>query len=139
MKQKNIQDWIGLPYGSRATSTGGTGWVYLLAPTPELWTRARPFAGLAIGQIVYGVVYAAARSDLPPDCPPGYAELARSCWVADPNARPTFSEITVTLRGLLQGALVAAREAAGGGRGGGGGAGGQEGGEVRAHASGGRG
>ena len=36
------QDWIGKPFGSRVYSkgTGGgqQGWIYLLAPTPELWT-----------------------------------------------------------------------------------------------------
>ncbi|CAL5220318.1 g2307 [Coccomyxa viridis] len=37
-----VQDWIGKPFGSRVYSkgTGGgqQGWIYLLAPTPELWT-----------------------------------------------------------------------------------------------------
>lgn len=34
------QDWMGKPFGSRVESSGrgATGWVYLLAPTPELWT-----------------------------------------------------------------------------------------------------
>ncbi len=34
------QDWVGKPFGSRVESSGRgqTGWVYLLAPTPELWT-----------------------------------------------------------------------------------------------------
>ena len=32
-----LQDWIGRPFGSRVTGTGG-GWVLLLAPTPELWS-----------------------------------------------------------------------------------------------------
>ncbi len=33
------QDWIGKPFGSRVTALGASGgWVYLLAPTPELWT-----------------------------------------------------------------------------------------------------
>jgi serine/threonine protein kinase len=90
----------------------------------ELWTRNRPFAGLAIGQVVYGVVYAGARPDLPPDCPAGYASLARACWADDPDSRPTFTQITATLRGLLQEAVAAARAEAGvddGGEGGGGG------------------
>lgn len=31
------QEWIGQPFGSRVTGSGG-GWVLLLAPTPELWS-----------------------------------------------------------------------------------------------------
>lgn len=61
-----MQDWIGLPYGSRATSTAGTGWVYLLAPTPELWTRALPHRT----QILYAADIGAvcAGLDLAPGC-----------------------------------------------------------------------
>ncbi|KAL0050603.1 hypothetical protein WJX82_003129 [Trebouxia sp. C0006] len=35
-----LKDWVGKPFGSRVESSGRgqTGWVYLLAPTPELWT-----------------------------------------------------------------------------------------------------
>lgn len=29
---------MGQPYGSRVTARDGKSWVYLLAPTPELWT-----------------------------------------------------------------------------------------------------
>ena len=29
---------MGRPYGSRVSATRGNGWVYVLAPTPELWT-----------------------------------------------------------------------------------------------------
>ncbi|KAF5842670.1 S-adenosyl-L-methionine-dependent methyltransferase [Dunaliella salina] len=33
------KDWIGLPFGSKVRATGGSrGWVYLLAPTPDLWS-----------------------------------------------------------------------------------------------------
>eukprot|EP00967_Tisochrysis_lutea_P043355 scaffold52383_cov22-Tisochrysis_lutea.AAC.1 len=37
--QHMLQDWIGLPFGSKVRATGGSrGWVYLLAPTPDLWS-----------------------------------------------------------------------------------------------------
>eukprot|EP00898_Chlorokybus_atmophyticus_P001760 jgi/Chlat1/2585/Chrsp178S02492 len=32
------EDWIGTSYGSKVVAHKGEGWVYLLAPTPELWT-----------------------------------------------------------------------------------------------------
>lgn len=33
------QGWVGRLYGSIAYCRGGGGWLYLLAPTPELWTQ----------------------------------------------------------------------------------------------------
>ncbi|KAG2496013.1 hypothetical protein HYH03_005935 [Edaphochlamys debaryana] len=34
------QSWVGKPFGCKVTATmGGHGWVYLLRPTPELWTQ----------------------------------------------------------------------------------------------------
>ena len=34
-----VQEWIGKPFGSRAMASGdGGGYIYLLAPTPELWS-----------------------------------------------------------------------------------------------------
>lgn len=35
-------DMIGMPYGSKMISKNGRGYVYLLRPTPELWTLALP-------------------------------------------------------------------------------------------------
>lgn len=35
-------DMIGMPYGSKMVSKKGRGYVYLLRPTPELWTLALP-------------------------------------------------------------------------------------------------
>ena len=39
LKQLVMQSWIGTPFGSKVVSKEGKGWVYLLAPTPELWTQ----------------------------------------------------------------------------------------------------
>jgi tRNA (adenine57-N1/adenine58-N1)-methyltransferase len=36
------QDLIGVPYGSKGPSRNGRGFVHVLRPTPELWTRALP-------------------------------------------------------------------------------------------------
>lgn len=36
------EDMIGMPYGSKMISKNGRGYVYLLRPTPELWTLALP-------------------------------------------------------------------------------------------------
>lgn len=35
-------DWVGKPFGSQVVGKNGGGFVYLLAPTPELWTLALP-------------------------------------------------------------------------------------------------
>ncbi|KXN82793.1 tRNA (adenine(58)-N(1))-methyltransferase catalytic subunit TRM61 [Leucoagaricus sp. SymC.cos] len=35
-------DFVGVPYGSKVGSRSGKGFVYLLRPTPELWTLALP-------------------------------------------------------------------------------------------------
>lgn len=37
-----FNDWIGKPFGSQVVGKNGAGFVYLLAPTPELWTLALP-------------------------------------------------------------------------------------------------
>ena len=39
LKQLLTQSWIGTPFGSKVVSKEGKGWLYLLAPTPELWTQ----------------------------------------------------------------------------------------------------
>jgi hypothetical protein len=35
-------DFIGVPYGTKVASRNGRGFVYMLRPTPELWTLALP-------------------------------------------------------------------------------------------------
>ena len=34
-----LQSWIGRSYGSKVDATDGKGFIYVLSPTPELWTQ----------------------------------------------------------------------------------------------------
>ena len=36
------REWVGKPYGSKVYGRGDAGFVWLLAPTPELWTKVLP-------------------------------------------------------------------------------------------------
>ena len=36
------REWVGKPYGSKVYGKGDAGFVWLLAPTPELWTKVLP-------------------------------------------------------------------------------------------------
>lgn len=72
----------------------------------ELATGEKPFVGLAIGQIVYSVIYAGARPDLPSWLPPAYASLVRRCWAADPAERPSMADVLVDVRAQLRAALA---------------------------------
>ena len=38
------REWVGKPYGSKVYGKGDAGFVWLLAPTPELWTKVLPIA-----------------------------------------------------------------------------------------------
>lgn len=38
----NHDDFVGTPYGSKVVPKSGRGFIYLLRPTPELWSLALP-------------------------------------------------------------------------------------------------
>ena len=78
----------------------------------KLKKKKKPFAGAAIGQVVYGVIYANARPEVPPWLPPRYAALVRACWSAEVGDRPTFAGILGELGEMLREALAAGAEAA---------------------------
>jgi len=40
-----VQEWVGQPVGCKVGSTDKRGFLYLLAPTPELWTQVTPLFG----------------------------------------------------------------------------------------------
>lgn len=78
----------------------------------KLKKKKKPFAGAAIGQVVYGVIYANSRPEVPPWLPPRYAALVRACWSAEVGDRPTFAGILGELGEMLREALAAGAEAA---------------------------
>ncbi|KAG0143600.1 hypothetical protein CROQUDRAFT_66037 [Cronartium quercuum f. sp. fusiforme G11] len=57
-------DMVGIPFGSKCTSSKGNGFTYLLRPTPELWTLALPHRT----QILYlpDIAYVTGQLDLKP-------------------------------------------------------------------------
>jgi hypothetical protein len=72
------------------------------------------------------VVYQDWRPTVPPDCPPGYAQLMTACWHQDPEQRPTVQQLLRSLQNLYvaekeqltaerQGAETTAAPAAGAG------------------------
>jgi hypothetical protein len=41
------------------------------------------------------------RLEIPPSVHPPLSELIRKCWDENPDARPSFAEITAELEGML--------------------------------------
>ncbi|KAL0714048.1 hypothetical protein Bca4012_021026 [Brassica carinata] len=71
----------------------------------ELITNKQPFCG--IPQVV--VPYHVSKKKLRPslmDIPGELVGIIASCWAEDPNARPEFKEITITLTNLLRAVCI---------------------------------
>ncbi|XP_077549390.1 tyrosine-protein kinase SYK-like [Haemaphysalis longicornis] len=60
----------------------------------------RPYQGLA-GQSILAMLESGKRLERPDDCPDHIYELMQSCWKYKPDERPTFTEISATLREAL--------------------------------------
>ncbi len=61
-----------------------------------------PFNGMTIGQVFWAVAVNDQRPDIPPECPPEYAELMQACWAREPSERPGFSSIVRTLLAMVK-------------------------------------
>lgn len=68
----------------------------------EVFSMAKPWAGLSVGRVVHEVTIAARRPPLPPQTPRWLSLLIDRCWAADPRARPPFSQILAELQKRLQ-------------------------------------
>lgn len=63
-------------------------------------TGEEPFAGITSKAVMREMLAEGARPELPAGCPHLLKELLQKCWSRDPSSRPSFSNITMTLRHL---------------------------------------
>lgn len=64
----------------------------------EVWTGRYAFQGLHHGAICSAVVLEDRRPEPPPDMPGEYSALMAACWIKDPHARPSMSEVRLRLQ-----------------------------------------
>ncbi|KAL9227813.1 hypothetical protein vseg_003462 [Gypsophila vaccaria] len=59
----------------------------------ELLTNRMPFEGMSNLQAAYAAAFKQERPIIPDDVPSDLVFILQSCWVEDPNLRPSFSQI----------------------------------------------
>ncbi|XP_068651698.1 uncharacterized protein [Aristolochia californica] len=64
----------------------------------ELLTGEEPYADMHCASIIGGIVNNTLRPHIPTWCDPEWKSLMESCWSSDPGDRPSFSEISQSLR-----------------------------------------
>ncbi|XP_044473972.1 serine/threonine-protein kinase STY13-like [Mangifera indica] len=67
----------------------------------ELLTNRMPFEGMSNLQAAYAAAFKHERPSLPEDISPDLAFIVQSCWVEDPNMRPSFGQIIRLLNAFL--------------------------------------
>nr|VDD17969.1 unnamed protein product [Brassica oleracea] len=58
-----------------------------------LLTNRMPFEGMSNLQAAYAAAFKQERPGIPDGISPSLAFIVQSCWVEDPNMRPSFSQI----------------------------------------------
>ncbi|KAK1353022.1 putative Serine/threonine protein kinase [Heracleum sosnowskyi] len=64
----------------------------------EILTGEEPYANMHCGAIIGGIVKNTLRPPIPIRCDSEWKNLMERCWSADPDTRPSFTEITKALR-----------------------------------------
>ncbi|KAL9271405.1 Serine/threonine/tyrosine-protein kinase HT1-like protein [Drosera capensis] len=67
----------------------------------ELLTNRLPFEGMSNLQAAYAAAFKQERPKIPEDTSPDLAFIIQSCWVEDPNLRPSFGQIIRMLNEFL--------------------------------------
>lgn len=68
----------------------------------EIITGEEPYANMHCGAIIGGILKDTLRPPIPEKCGPEWKKLIEDCWSTEPNARPSFTEITNQLRSMGQ-------------------------------------
>ncbi|XP_062202519.1 uncharacterized protein LOC133904894 [Phragmites australis] len=66
----------------------------------EILTGEEPYANMHCGAIIGGIVNNTLRPPIPENCDPEWRKLMERCWSANPDARPSFTEVTDRLRAM---------------------------------------
>ncbi|KAL8486775.1 hypothetical protein ACS0TY_023459 [Phlomoides rotata] len=64
----------------------------------EILTGDEPYINMHCGAIIGGIVTNTLRPPIPERCDPEWRKLMEDCWSHEPEARPSFTEITNRLR-----------------------------------------
>lgn len=59
----------------------------------ELITGFLPFQNMTAVQAAFAVVNKGVRPTIPVDCPPALVDIMCRCWDANPEGRPSFSQV----------------------------------------------
>lgn len=68
----------------------------------EIITGEEPYANMHCGAIIGGILKDTLRPPMPKECDPEWRNLIELCWSTNPDARPSFTEITNRLRSMEQ-------------------------------------
>lgn len=66
----------------------------------EILTGEEPYANMHCGAIIGGIVNNSLRPPIPETCEPEWRSLMEQCWSANPDVRPSFTEVTDRLRAM---------------------------------------
>ncbi|THU48997.1 hypothetical protein C4D60_Mb06t04920 [Musa balbisiana] len=77
----------------------------------ELITGMLPFQNMTAVQAAFAVVNRGVRPIIPQDCLPALGEIMTRCWDANPDVRPSFTEIISLLEGAQEDIVHTVRKA----------------------------